>query len=125
MKPDADKMNFKKLVDAIQQIHDQLSDQACRAVNTSLTLRNWLIGLYIREYEQHGADRAQYGESLLDRLSEELHRIGILRSGARELRRYRLFYSVYPQIRESVTPKCLAHSRSVEIRLSPDFPLRI
>jgi hypothetical protein len=24
-----------------------------------------------------------------------------------------------------LTPKCLAHSRSVEIRLSPDFPLRI
>ncbi len=98
MKPDANKMNFKKLVDAIQQIHDQLSDQACRAVNTSLTLRNWLIGLYIQEYEQHGADRAQYGESLLDRLSEELRRIGIPRSDARELRRYRLFYSVYPQI---------------------------
>ena len=105
MKPDANKMNFKKLVDAIQQIHDQLSDQACRAVNTSLTLRNWLIGLYIREYEQHGADRAQYGESLLDRLSEELHRIGIPRSGARELRRYRLFYSVYPQIRDALTPE--------------------
>lgn len=105
MKPDADKMNFKKLVDAIQQIHDQLSDQACRAVNTSLTLRNWLIGLYIREYEQHGADRAQYGESLLDRLSEELRRIGIPRSGARELRRYRLFYSVYPQIRDALTPE--------------------
>ena len=105
MKPDANKMNFKKLVDSIQQIHDQLSDQACRAVNTSLTLRNWLIGLYIQEYEQHGADRAQYGESLLDRLSEELRQIGIPRSGTRELRRYRLFYSVYPQIRDALTPE--------------------
>jgi predicted nuclease of restriction endonuclease-like (RecB) superfamily len=98
-------MDFKKLVGVITQIHDQLSDQAFRAVNTSLTLRNWLIGLYIREYEQHGADRAQYGESLLDRLSEELRRIGIPRSDARELRRYRLFYSVYPQIREALTPE--------------------
>ena len=61
MEPDTIKMDFKKLVDAIQQAHNQLSDQARRAVNTSLTLRNWLIGLYIREYEQHGADRAQYG----------------------------------------------------------------
>ncbi len=42
---------------------------------------------------------------MLDRLSEELHRIGIPRSGARELRRYRLFYSVYPQIRNALTPE--------------------
>jgi hypothetical protein len=100
MELDTNNMDFKELVGAIQRIHDQFSDQAFRAVNASLTLRNWLIGLYIREYEQHGADRAQYGESLLDRLSEELCRIGIPRSDARELRRYRLFYSVYPQIRE-------------------------
>jgi len=105
MEPDTIKMDFKKLVDAIQQAHNQLSDQARRAVNTSLTLRNWLIGLYIREYEQHGEDRAQYGESLLDRLSEELRRNSIPRSDARELRRYRLFYSVYPQIREALTPE--------------------
>ena len=105
MELDTNKMDFKKLVSAIQQVHNQLSDHASRAVNTSLTLRNWLIGLYIREYEQHGADRAQYGESLLDRLSEELRRIGIPRSDARELRRYRLFYSVYPQIREALTPE--------------------
>ena len=84
MEPDTIKMDFKKLVDAIEQVHNQLSVQACRAVNTSLTLRNWLIGLYIREYEQHGADRAQYGESLLERLSEELRRSGIPRSDARE-----------------------------------------
>lgn len=105
MELDTNKIDFKKLVSAIQQVHNQLFDQACRAVNTSLTLRNWLIGLYIREYEQHGTDRAQYGESLLDRLSEELRRIGIPRSDTRELRRYRLFYSVYPQIREALTPE--------------------
>lgn len=44
MELNTNKMDFKKLVGAIQQIHDQLSDQACRAVNTSLTLSNWLIG---------------------------------------------------------------------------------
>lgn len=109
MELDTNMMDFKRLVSAIQQVHDQLSNQASRAVNTSLTLRNWLIGLYIREYEQHGADRAQYGESLLDRLSGELRRIGIPRSDARELRRYRLFYSVYPQIREALTPEFSSH----------------
>jgi len=105
MKTIEDKWNFEKLVVSIRQAHEELAAQVGRAVNVSLTLRNWLIGLYIREYEQHGEDRAQYGEFLLNRLSEELTRFNIPRSDARELRRFRLFYSVYPQIREALTPE--------------------
>ncbi len=105
----ANNMNFEWLVSSIRQVNDILTAQACRAVNTGLTLRNWLIGLYIQEYEQLGADRAQYGESLLERLSEELRRIGVPRGDARELRRYRLFYTVYPQIREALTPEFDSH----------------
>ncbi|WP_443661211.1 hypothetical protein [Eshraghiella crossota] len=30
-----------------------------------MTLRNWVIGYYIVEYEQDGSDRAQYGSHLL------------------------------------------------------------
>ena len=40
-----------------------------KAVNQSLTVRNWLIGLYIVEFEQRGEDRAKYGERLLTDLS--------------------------------------------------------
>jgi hypothetical protein len=39
--------------------------QASKAVNISLTLRNWLIGSYISEFELRGFDRAGYGERLL------------------------------------------------------------
>jgi hypothetical protein len=52
-----------RLVQQIQQTHQELSAQASKAVNVSLTLRNWLIGLYITEYEQQGKDRAEYGAS--------------------------------------------------------------
>lgn len=90
------KLTFSRLVDSIQSVHRQLAAQASKAVNISLTLRNWLIGCYIREYEQNGADRAKYGELLFERLSEKLEKIEIPRTSARELRRYRLFYSVYP-----------------------------
>jgi hypothetical protein len=31
--------------------------KAQKQVNTSLTLRNWLIGFYLVEYEQSGKDR--------------------------------------------------------------------
>lgn len=49
--------SFAELTGAIQQIHGELAVQASRAVNISLTLRNWLIGCYIVEYEQQGTDR--------------------------------------------------------------------
>ncbi len=98
-------MNFNGLVAAIQQIHAQLSKQASFAVNASLTMRNWFVGYYIQEYEQHGADKAKYGQRLMERLSEELKKLNISRTEARELRRYRQFYQTYPQIRESVSPE--------------------
>ena len=37
-------VSFDRLVKSIQQAHDELAAQASRAVNASLTLRNWLIG---------------------------------------------------------------------------------
>ena len=58
-------LNFVALVDSIRQVHEQSAVLVNRTVNTTLTLRNWLIGAYIREYEQRGADRAQYEEALL------------------------------------------------------------
>ena len=58
-------LTFEQLIASIRQVHDQLAAQAGRAVNISLTLRNWAIGHYIHEYEQNGSDRAQYGERLL------------------------------------------------------------
>lgn len=29
--------------------------------NQALVLRNWMVGAYIVEFEQNGADRAKYG----------------------------------------------------------------
>ena len=98
-------MIFTSLTETIRQIHDEFAAQASRAVNVSLTWRNWLIGFYIREYEQNGTDRAKYGDSLLDRLSEALSSSDLKRMDVRELRRYRQFYIVYPRIRETLTPK--------------------
>jgi hypothetical protein len=43
--------NFGKLVGVIRHMHEELAAQAGRAVNLSLTIRNWLIGAYIAEYE--------------------------------------------------------------------------
>lgn len=89
-------MDYGALVAAIEQAHDQAQRQAVQAVNVALTLRNWLIGYYIVEYEQQGSDRAQYGEKLLEELARDLkQRIG---KGftRRYLEMFRQFYLRYP-----------------------------
>ena len=98
-------MNFAALVAAIQQAHEHCAAQANRAVNLGLTLRNWVIGWYVREYEQSGADRAKYGEGLLDKVAERLGAAGHDELTARYLRLCRQFAAVYPGIWRSVTAK--------------------
>ena len=88
-------MNFESLVGHINQVQDVLQAQAAHAVNLSLTARNWLVGYYIVEYEQHGEDRAKYGEKLINRLADEIKRRGF---EPRSLRLYRRIYLVYPQL---------------------------
>jgi len=58
------------LIEAVREAHEQLRAQAGRAINVRLTLRNWLIGASISEYELRGADRASYGENLLSELAD-------------------------------------------------------
>jgi predicted nuclease of restriction endonuclease-like (RecB) superfamily len=90
--------NFTELIQSIQTAHHELTAQAGKAVNISLTLRNWLIGFYIAEYELGGQDRAQYGENLLPRLADALLQAGVLACGKRQLYGYWRFYQAYPQI---------------------------
>lgn len=89
---------FTQLIENIHTAHQELAAQAGRAVNISLTLRNWLIGYYIEEYERNGVDRAEYGERWMEKLAEKLCNQGISRCERRELYRYRQFYLIYPQI---------------------------
>jgi len=90
--------DFGHLVSAIKEVHESLAAQAGRAVNISLTLRNWLIGAYIAEYELRGSDRANYGDRLLSELSQELRRHKVSNTGRRQLYNYLAFYRTYPQI---------------------------
>lgn len=98
-------LDFKQLVVFICHLDGILTAQVTKAVNASLTLRNWLIGLHVEEYERRGVDRAEYGEKLMDRLSESLTKQGISRCDRRGIYRYRQFYFTYPQIVEAVSPQ--------------------
>jgi hypothetical protein len=60
--------NLEGLAKAIQKTNQLFLNQVQKQVNTSLTIRNWVIGYHIFEYEQKGEDRAQYGEELFKKL---------------------------------------------------------
>lgn len=97
--------DFDSLVASIVHIHRQTQDFAAKAVNVGLTLRNWLIGHLIEVYERQGADRARYGDKLMDTLAGRLVKNGWARCDRRELYRFRQFYLAYPQMVESLTPQ--------------------
>ena len=93
-------MDFNELVQTITSVHDELSFRATKVINFSLTVRNWLIGYYIQEFEQEGSDRASYGDHILQDLSNLLpQREGF---SHRSLKLYRQFYVAYPQFGQTV-----------------------
>lgn len=93
-------MNFKKLTFRIQRTNEFLQQNAVKAVNIHITLRNWLTGFYIVEFEQNGSDRAEYGAKLLENIAKNISIKGL---SAPELSRCRQFYHTYPQILGLVT----------------------
>lgn len=85
-------MKYQSLLLSIDQTHQTLQQSAVKAVNSHITLRNWLIGYYIVEFEQNGEDRAKYGSKLLKELAHGLKIKGL---SAPELSRCRQFFNTY------------------------------
>lgn len=87
--------SFSDLASIIQTTHDAAQSSAVRAINRMQTMRNWLIGYYIVEFEQHGKDRAEYGTQLLKKLEEQVNRKGL---NVTLFQTSRNFYNLYPQM---------------------------
>ena len=111
--PDLDKdediegtpMQYDQLLEIIHATCVQSKTYVLQQVNQSLTIRNWLIGCYLVEYEQQGEDRALYGTRLLSNIAGAIKQKGIKGLDERTLRFCRSFYNAYPQIWGSLTPK--------------------
>lgn len=87
--------SFNDLASIVQTTHDAAQSSAVKAINRMQTMRNWLIGYYIVEFEQHGKDRAEYGTQLLKKLEERVDRKGV---NVTLLQMSRNFYKLYPQM---------------------------
>ena len=87
--------SFEELSQYVVETHRHAQGGAIKAINQMASLRNWLIGCYIVEYEQNGSDRAKYGDRLLKRLEESVNTKGLNVTLFKNSRR---FYLLYPQI---------------------------
>jgi predicted nuclease of restriction endonuclease-like (RecB) superfamily len=92
--------SFDDLTKIIQDTHDAAQTSAVKAINRMQTMRNWLIGYYIIEFEQHGKDRAEYGTRLLKKLEARVNRKGLTETLFKNSRK---FYRLYPQMVENIT----------------------
>lgn len=106
-------MKLESLVSQIQLIDTNLSIQANKAVNQLLTIRNWIIGYYIIEFEQKGEERASYGEKLLQTLAEKLKKNNRKGFSHRNLHLFREFYLAYPEISQSLTAELNSPSNKI------------
>lgn len=91
--------SFDDLTKIIQDTHDAAQTSAVKAINRMQTMRNWLIGYYIIEFEQHGKDRAEYGVRLLKKLEARVNRKGLTETLFKNSRK---FYRLYPQMVENI-----------------------
>ena len=74
----------------------QARQQALRAVDVVQARTCWEMGRHIVEFEQGGADRAEYGARMLPRLAERLTMEFGKGFDASNLRYMRLFYQAFP-----------------------------
>ncbi len=101
MTGDAAAERFQKTEDILcdmKVIIDSARQAAYKAVNTALVQRNWLIGYRIAEEELRGEERADYGASVIMKLSKELTAIYGKGFTKTNLYSFYSFYKTHPNI---------------------------
>lgn len=116
-------MNFKHLIKNITAIHTNAQRQVALAVNQSLTIRNWVIGQHIVEYEQNGSDRQKYGSKLLTLIATDFSKKNIKSLSLTNLKLCRQFYILYPQIGQTLSDqfKKISSKKSIGQTASDQF----
>ena len=95
--------NTDNIVKDACEIIDSAQKTAYRAVNSTLVIRNWLLGKRICEEELKGEKRAEYGNKLISLLADELTKKYGKGFTYRSLYNYIRFYKSFPQIVQSLT----------------------
>ena len=111
------KSKYGELFNKVSKLLEEARQRTVRQINTIMAETYWQIGILIVEEEQRGKERAQYGEELVKKLSNDLiKRVGRGFTTA-NLWNMRHFYSAYPKLyamrRESINNKLYAMRRQL------------
>jgi predicted nuclease of restriction endonuclease-like (RecB) superfamily len=81
----------------VREILDEARQNVARSVNSEMVKAYWLIGQAIVEHEQRGQERANYGEKLIESLSERLRAEGLKGFSRNNLWYMRQFYQTFAE----------------------------
>jgi predicted nuclease of restriction endonuclease-like (RecB) superfamily len=95
---------FDRLLSQLRGLILESRGQLLRAVDVMQVRTCWEVGRHIVEFEQEGAQRAEYGAGLLRRLADKLTAEFGRGYDDSNLRQMRLFYRAFP-IRDAVRPE--------------------
>lgn len=131
MKQPAKPHSYSSLITDLASLIEQGRKAAVRYVNTALVATYWLIGRRIVKYEQKGKERAEYGEAILRRISDDLTKKFGKGFGFTQMKNIRQFYLSYPQKGYTVSGQLATTTKSQTLSgqsvipqtLSAEFPL--
>ena len=90
--------NGGSLLKDAQGIIEQARQEAYRSVNIAMLQRNWLLGKRISEEILRGENRAEYGNEVIKKLSEELTDIYGKGFNKNNLYAFVQFYKIFPTL---------------------------
>ncbi|MES2376786.1 MAG: PDDEXK nuclease domain-containing protein [Bacteroidota bacterium] len=107
-------MNLNEsIINDLQSIINKARESAVRAVDHERVIMYWHIGKRIFEEEQHGLERAIYGERLIGYLADQLQPQFGDGFASRNLNRFRQFYRRFPIVSALRTQLTWTHYKSL------------
>ncbi len=105
VKRDRPSAGYDLVLNGVAELLESARRASARATNAVMTATYWEIGRRIVEFEQRGEKRAEYGERLLERLSDDLVKRFGKGFSVINIRKMRSFYLGWPlsQIRQTAS----------------------
>ena len=95
--------NYDVVLSEIVDLLESAGRASARAINAIMTATYWEVGRRIVELEQGGRKKADYGERLVEQLSNDVAQKFGRGFGRRNLFQMRAFYLTYPNIMQTVS----------------------
>ena len=124
-KKDVALSEYGTILSGIIELLESARLASARSINTIITAAYWEIGRRIVQFEQGGRKRAEYGQELVKRLSQDLTRRFGQGFGRSNLFQMRAFYLTYPPITQlSSTESAQSEKQKVQTLSGKSTPVR-